>query len=64
MTKSKVIEFGANKTLHIRISDKYWDVIFAMTQMSGTSPEEWCKGAIEAGIYMNLDARVLWQAAL
>jgi hypothetical protein len=33
-------EYGANRTLHIRLPDRYWDVLFAMTQMSGETLEE------------------------
>jgi hypothetical protein len=53
--KTKVMEYGANRTLHIRLPQKYWDVLFAMTQMDGQSSEEYCKGAIECEITMDLD---------
>lgn len=52
---TKVIEYGANRTLHIRLSDKHWSVLFDMTSMIGQTPEEYCKEAIENDIRLSLD---------
>lgn len=53
--QKKVPEYGGNRTLHIRLPDKYWSVLFAMTQIDGQTPEEYCRGAIESEIELNLD---------
>jgi hypothetical protein len=53
--KKKIVEYGANRTLHIRLPDNYWDVLFQMTQMMGISPEEYCVGAVQGDIYMEMD---------
>jgi hypothetical protein len=52
---AKVIEYGVNRPIPIKLSDKLWEVLFAMTQMSGASPEEYCKEAIQCEITMDLD---------
>ena len=50
-----VMEYGENRTLHIKLPQKYWDILFAMTQMSGQSPEDHCIDAIKCDIRMSLD---------
>lgn len=55
MKKAKVMEYGANRPITIKLSDKYWSVLWDMSQMVGETPEEYCKNAIEAEIYMDLD---------
>jgi hypothetical protein len=52
---AKIKEYGANRSITISLPDKYWQVLFAMTQMSGESPEEYCTGAIQCEITMDLD---------
>ena len=53
--QKSAMEYGANRTLHIRLPDKYWDVLFAMTQMSGQNPEDYCREAIQCDIKTSLD---------
>jgi hypothetical protein len=52
---AKVVEYGVNRPITISLPDKYWEVLFAMSQMAGETPEEYCKNAIECEIYMDLD---------
>lgn len=52
----KVPVYGANRTLHIHLPDKYWDVLFAMTQIEGSRPEDYAEDAIKCIIRMDLDA--------
>ncbi|MGI0021049.1 MAG: hypothetical protein ACREAY_11320 [Nitrososphaera sp.] len=37
---AKVIEYGANKPLRISLPDKYWSVLWDMSQMEGRDVEE------------------------
>lgn len=54
--KAKVMEYGVNRPITIKLSDKYWSVLWDMTQMMGITPEEWCVGAVESEITLDLDA--------
>ena len=49
--KQKIVEYGANRSITIKLPDKFWSVLWDISQMAGETPEEYCKNAIEAEIY-------------
>ena len=51
-----VMEYGANRTLHIKLPDRYWSVLLAMTQLEVSSPEDYASDAVKCIIRMDLDA--------
>lgn len=55
MTAQKILHFSQNRTLHIRLPDHLWNVLFAMTSMDGQTPEEYCLEAIRSDIEMSID---------
>lgn len=55
-SKQKTVEYGANRELRIRLPDRYWRVLWAMTQLEGSSPEDFALDAVKCIIRMDLDA--------
>lgn len=53
---AKVMEYGVNRPITIKLPDKVWSVLWDMTQMMGITPEEYCAGAVECEITLDLDA--------
>ena len=38
--KQKIVEYGVNRPITIKLPDKYWDVLFCMAEMQGRTVED------------------------
>ncbi len=44
---TKAIEYGAPRSLSLKLDDKYWNILFAMSEMEGREPEELAKQELQ-----------------